>query len=364
MQKYGKSGARFDKPIYFYLFLWYTISIMSTKSPNTVNSVGQKPLLKMPNAWLLTIFIVASFVIVFFTSSILMVNLPEVDPITNFQEGVARWTDRTFEVEAGGATGTAFVVETEQADGKHLAYLITNHHVISADATAVTVEIDEEKVPATVVGWNQKKDLAVLSCEIGKRYKRKTTARAVLGEQIMALGYGEGSLCAQEGVVSRVVAVDPSHRGVFHEVTSPLEEGMSGGPVFNETGKLLGISAYRTEENGVIVPTENYIIPSAIVMQEYENLKKGNVSPSVSYAVSANRGTVTFAFGNGNTIACNPTPRFLGEKIAKVGKTDVKNAIDFAVAISDTSNYLYKDDGTIRIRFTLKNGKTEEYLLS
>lgn len=168
----------------------------------------------------------------------------------------------------GAATGSGVVIETD--DGKLL--ILTAAHVIS-DATFIQCQRvgaeNPDKHIATVFAVRHECDLALLEVEAEKNsefWHDLEPARLAevpsLRSVVLVAGFPVGGeeLSITEGVVSRIEGQPYSHSQRYLlavTVDAAINEGNSGGPVFNETGELVGIAFQAlegAENTGHIIP--------------------------------------------------------------------------------------------------------------
>lgn len=190
-------------------------------------------------------------------------------------------------IEAGVAYGSGFFIGKEGEDPQ---YLVTNHHVIAdylyfgagqnasftdengteyALKSYVRVYFDsEDYVEAYVVGYNEVADVAVLrlAAPTDKRRALKLCSPTgdMVGSTVYAIGYpgiadnpvvdsvtswGLDDLTFTSGVISRLTTT--SGTGVQNiQVDVSIGHGNSGGPIVNNNGAAVGISAWGyTNEN-------------------------------------------------------------------------------------------------------------------
>ena len=134
-------------------------------------------------------------------------------------------------------------------------HVLTNRHVIYG---CQRVEIQRPNGPGTalnLVGEDEGNDLALLQ-ETGAQIRpvvfRATTRTLRNGEPSIALGYPIrevlGSLIVTSGIISSLSGGkgDASR----FQMQTPIQPGNSGGPVFDETGQLIGVSVARIERVG------------------------------------------------------------------------------------------------------------------
>ena len=161
-----------------------------------------------------------------------------------------------------GGAGSGVIVSAE-------GYVVTNHHVIEG-AIEITVRLnDGTELPATLVGDDEQTDLAVLKIHPGKKMLTAATLGAsfdlVVGEDVIAIGNPLGSLggTVTEGMISataRRINVNGTVMTLL-QTSAPVNEGNSGGGLFNMAGELMGlinakIASENTEGLGFAVPVD------------------------------------------------------------------------------------------------------------
>jgi serine protease Do len=146
------------------------------------------------------------------------------------------------------ALGTGFVVD---ADG----YIATNRHVIEgADEVFVTLE-SGTRLPATVVGQDERTDLALLKVDAPGDLVALgfgDSDRARVGDWVLAIGnpFGLGG-SATAGIISaRGRDIDAGLYDDYLQIDAPINQGNSGGPVFNAAGEVIGINTSIISPNG------------------------------------------------------------------------------------------------------------------
>ncbi len=165
------------------------------------------------------------------------------------------------------AAGSGFVIS---ADG----YIVTNNHVVS-DATKVTVIFEDgtEQV-ATVVGTDERTDLAVLKIE-GKDLPFVTFEQKAsrVGDWVVAVGnpFGLGGTVTV-GVISGAGRnIGGSNYGDFLQIDAAVNTGNSGGPAFNTNGEVVGVNTAIYSPNGGNVGIA-FAIPAHTVQQIVDQL--------------------------------------------------------------------------------------------
>lgn len=143
--------------------------------------------------------------------------------------------------------GSGFIID---ADG----YIVTNNHVVE-DADVITVTLhDGEAHEAELLGADPKTDLALLKIDAQEltaaRFGDSDAVR--VGDWVVAIGnpFGFGGT-ATVGIVSargRDLRAGPYDD--FLQIDAPINQGNSGGPVFNMAGEVIGINTAIYSPNG------------------------------------------------------------------------------------------------------------------
>ncbi|WP_375391313.1 Do family serine endopeptidase [uncultured Sphingomonas sp.] len=148
--------------------------------------------------------------------------------------------------QEGQALGSGFIISPD-------GYIVTNNHVIAAAAKGATVDsitvtlTDRKEYTARVVGRDADSDLALLKIDASAlpfvRFGDSTRAR--VGDWVVAIGnpFGlDGTVTA--GIVSalhRSTGLGPYDR--FIQTDAAINQGNSGGPMFNLNGDVIGINS-------------------------------------------------------------------------------------------------------------------------
>jgi serine protease Do len=161
------------------------------------------------------------------------------------------------------ATGSGFAIS---ADG----YFVTNNHVVDG-ATKVTVVFNNgDEKPATIVGTDEKTDLAVVKVDglTDMPFVNFATDEARVGDWVVAIGNPFGlSNTVTAGIVSaRGRDIQGSAYGDFLQIDAAVNTGNSGGPAFNLKGEVVGVNTAIFSPNGGNVGIA-FAIPASVVKQ-------------------------------------------------------------------------------------------------
>ena len=118
--------------------------------------------------------------------------------------------------------------------------IVTNAHV--ADSGRVVIQVGPVRIPTKVEKQDSDNDLALLTIETELTLPSLTLAATdpSPGEQIFAIGNPKGlEKTISQGVVS-------AHRDVdgrkLLQISSPISQGSSGGPILNSSGEVVGVA--------------------------------------------------------------------------------------------------------------------------
>ena len=173
--------------------------------------------------------------------------------------------------------GSAFFISKD-------GYLLTNHHVIE-NASKVTITLnDRREIDATVVGSDERTDVALLKVN-GAGFPELRTGdvgRLRVGEPVLAIGSPFGfDYSASAGIVSAKMRNMMGETAVpFIQTDVALNPGNSGGPLFNQHGEVVGVNSRIFSGTGGYMGL-SFSIPIDVAMEVADQLKRnGKVTRS------------------------------------------------------------------------------------
>jgi serine protease Do len=176
-----------------------------------------------------------------------------------------------------GSMGSGFIISDD-------GYILTNHHVVD-DANEITVRmIDQREFKASLVGSDQRSDLALLKIDAKELPKVKFAKADSLkvGQWVLAIGSPFGlDYSASAGIVSaigrNISAANESSYVPFIQTDVAINPGNSGGPLFNLNGEVVGINSQIYTRSGGSIGL-SFAIPSSVAQEVVDQLKeKGRV---------------------------------------------------------------------------------------
>ena len=179
-----------------------------------------------------------------------------------------------FQQEVSGI-GSGFIINED-------GYILTNYHVIE-NAQEVTVLLSTgEEVKASVVNYDQAKDMAMIKLEDGTKVpgvaELGDSDALYPGEDVIAIGTPLSTEFAQtmtKGVVSavnRTVSTESGTTMTAIQTDAAINPGNSGGPLVNTKGQVIGINSMKLAENSV--EGMGFAIPINEAKDRIESLSK------------------------------------------------------------------------------------------
>lgn len=166
-------------------------------------------------------------------------------------------------VSAG--SGSGFIISED-------GYVLTNYHVIENATNINVVMSDGREYQARLVGSEADNDIAVLKLETEDRFTPVVFGKSdnvVIGEEVVAIGnpLGELTFSITKGIVSAVdrdIQLDNFTAVDMFQVDCAVNQGNSGGPIFNMYGEVVGIvSAKYASETieglGFAIPIDDVV---------------------------------------------------------------------------------------------------------
>ncbi|MEO8722174.1 MAG: Do family serine endopeptidase [Sphingobium sp.] len=173
--------------------------------------------------------------------------------------------------------GSGFLIS---ADG----YIVTNNHVVSAGAEGASVDsitvkfTNREEYPAKLIGRDPATDLALLKIETTKPLpfvKFGDSTKARVGDWVVAIGnpYAlSGTVTA--GIISAVHRATGGTYDRFIQTDASINQGNSGGPMFDMNGNVIGINSQILSPTGGNVGI-GFAIPAEQAIPVIDTLRKG-----------------------------------------------------------------------------------------
>ena len=170
--------------------------------------------------------------------------------------------------------GSGFIIDSS-------GYIVTNHHVI-AEADEITVRLsDDTSLEATVVGSDEKTDLALLKVEPTKplpatQWGDSDATR--IGDWVIAIGnpFGLGGTVTAGIVSARQRDINAGPYDDFIQTDAAINRGNSGGPMFNLDGDVIGINSAIFSPSGGSIGI-GFAIPANMAKNIVQQLRDGGI---------------------------------------------------------------------------------------
>jgi len=187
---------------------------------------------------------------------------------------VARALRGVVQVRTADGLGTGFVWSRDT--GRTL--VVTAAHVVAGSTSVQVVAPDGTAHPATVLQRDERCDVAVLEAPAlagVEALPRGASRRLSLGSPLTALGYALGDTLLGEPTVTRgVLSGRRTFDGIeFLQTDAALNPGVSGGPLLDEQGAVVGMAIGVLAWAGEI-PAQN--LNFAIAIEEIETVVSGS----------------------------------------------------------------------------------------
>lgn len=258
-------------------------------------------------------------------------------------------------------SGSGFVIQG--------GYVVTNNHVVD-NAQRMTVEFnDGRQVNATLVGTDPKTDLAVIKIDSGSlppalHWGDSTRARP--GDNVFAVGapFGLGNTVTAGIVSARGRSLNGSYDD-YIQVDAPINQGNSGGPLFDQTGNVIGVNSAIFSPTGGNVGIGfsisadlaqnivSQIIQHGSVERGWLGVGIGEITPDIAAAMNlpAAKGALV------NQVTANSPAAKAGIKLQDVivsfGDREVGHLTDLTRAVADTKA------GTTRDMKIIRDGRSQ-----
>jgi serine protease Do len=205
-------------------------------------------------------------------------DMPEGSPFRDFfkqfEDQMRKHGQRGGDMRRQGL-GSGFIIDPA-------GYIVTNNHVVDgADVVEITLHNGDD-YKAKVIGSDSKTDLALLKVETSKTLpfiEWGDSDRVRVGDWVLAVGNPFGlSESATAGIVSaRNRNINAGPFDDFLQVDAPINQGNSGGPLFDLTGRVIGVNTAIVSPSGGSVGI-GFAIPAAVAKPVIAQLMdKGSV---------------------------------------------------------------------------------------
>lgn len=240
------------------------------------------------------------------------------------------------------ALGAGIIVS---ADG----YIVTNAHVTQGANKITIIMADDEAFEAELIGTDEKTDISLLKAVHPLGFEPASFADSEdirVGNQVFAIGnpFGLGNSVSAGIISAKERDIEKGPYDNFIQTDASINQGNSGGPLFNMDGKIIGMNTaiFSTDGNNTGV---SFAVPSNTVRWVVEQLKQngkvirgwlgiGVQKIRSSNAEQKNRLIVASMAENAPIAESGLT---VGDILVDVGGLSLKSPRQFSLEISQTA---------------------------
>ena len=145
--------------------------------------------------------------------------------------------------------GSGFIIKED-------GMVITNNHVI-AGADDIVVKVNSKEYKAKVIGSDPYMDIAVLKMDTNDKFQTVAfgnSDKARVGDWVVAIGnpFGLGGTVTSGIISARNRDIGMTRYDDFIQTDASINQGNSGGPLFNLKGEVVGINTAIIGQSGSI----------------------------------------------------------------------------------------------------------------
>ncbi len=171
----------------------------------------------------------------------------------------------------GSSLGSGFIIDPA-------GYIVTNNHVIEDAEEILVLTHDNEELKATIVGRDEKTDLALLKVDAKRplpALKWGDSEALRIGDWVMAIGnpFGLGGSVTAGIVSARQRDINSGPYDDYIQTDASINRGNSGGPMFNMNGEVVGINTAIFSPSGGSVGI-GFAIPSNLAKPIMAQIKE------------------------------------------------------------------------------------------
>ena len=243
--------------------------------------------------------------------------------------------------------GSGFIIDPS-------GIIVTNFHVIEgADEITVTLD-DGTELGAELVASDDKTDIAVLRVNAGRRLPtvRWGNSSAVkVGDWAIAIGnpFGLGASVSVGVISGKGRSINAGPYDDYFQIDAPINRGNSGGPLFDQQGRVIGINSAIFSPSGGNVGI-GFAIPAnqarAVVeaLLDHGMVERGwlgvsiqQVTPAVaeSLGLARARGAMVAEVNEGGPAARGGVQR--GDVILEFDGTPIETVRDLTRSVAETA---------------------------
>lgn len=171
----------------------------------------------------------------------------------------------------GKSTGSCFAISKD-------GLFITNHHVIENNGKISILlkgDLEAKSYSANVILKDEVNDIALIkvndpSFKNFKEIPYRLSESSKMGDGVFTIGYPLSNIMGEnlkytDGSISALSGIADDIR--YYQISVPLQPGNSGGPLFNKSGNIIGITTAKLNSSavGTEVQNVNYAIKAGYI---------------------------------------------------------------------------------------------------
>ena len=175
-------------------------------------------------------------------------------------------TNCTFTIKGDKKMGTGFLVSST-------GYAVTCRHVIEGSGEMIALMSDQQEYPLNVITLSNRYDLAIVQVMAPKKnafLSLREEDNLVPGERLFAVGASAGlQATVTDGVFTGFRKIDEGQAELI-QFSAPVNPGNSGGPLVDETGKVIGVVSQKfLAQKGIPITGVGFAVPSRHLKEEF-----------------------------------------------------------------------------------------------
>jgi len=217
---------KFKNILLYLIFITFTFPVNSNNIPGSFADLAEKLMPSVVN--------ISTTQTVKTNSNSFPFQFPPGSPFEEMLKDFEKPTERK-----ASSLGSGFIINKNGT-------VITNNHVI-ANAEDILVRVGAKEYKAKVIGADPYADLAVLKMETNENFipvEFGDSDRARVGDWVVAIGnpFGLGGTVTSGIISARNRDINLTRYDDFIQTDASINQGNSGGPLFDLNGKVIGIN--------------------------------------------------------------------------------------------------------------------------
>ena len=218
-------------------------------------------------------------------SDIVQEAMPSIVAVNTQMVTTSSFFGQTYSQEGSGAGSGIIMSESEGT-----LYILTNYHVIQDSTSIQTTFNDGSTADATVKGYDENADIAVLTVDYQtlSDETKKNIAAAVMGDSGAleagngaialgnALGYGQSVTTGSISAVDREVQMTDGVVKLI-QTDAAINPGNSGGALLNTRGEVIGVNTVKYSDT--TVEGMGFAIPIDSALETAKGIIDGTIVP-------------------------------------------------------------------------------------